>query len=88
VCGAKARPEVELRCADEAVEHVELRRGEGEAAMLVLPEEGEQPAAEQLQIRRGRRTPLHERARAPGRAYAATEHDLGGPVGESLGELA
>ena len=71
----------------EAVEEVELRRGEREPAVLVLAEEGDQPPAERLQVGRRGRAALHEGARAPVGAHPARQDDLVGVVPHALAQL-
>ncbi len=70
------RPQGQLVAPAEAVEQVELRRGERQPAVLVLPEEGDQPAADRLKVAGGRRAALDERARAALGADPPREHDL------------
>ena len=67
VSGGEAFAQRELLAAAEAVEQVELGRRERQAAVLVLAEEGNQPAAELAQVGGSSRAALHERARAPAR---------------------
>ncbi len=66
----------ELLATAEAVQEVELGGREHEPAMLVLTEEGEQPAAERLEVARRGRAPLDECPRAPARAHPPGQHDL------------
>ena len=82
-----ALAQLQVLGAGEAVEHVHLRRGDRQLAVLVLAVEGEQPAAEQLQVG-GRWRPARRRRRGPpaGRDPPA-EHDLLGALGQPLGEL-
>ena len=65
-----------MSAAAEPVEEVELGRGEREAAMLVLPEEGEEPAADHLEVGRRGRATLDERPRSPAGPHPAREDDL------------
>ena len=71
----------------EGVEQVELRGGNGELAVLVLPEEREQPAAQLLQVGRARRAALDERPRAALGADSAAEDDLVRAVGQPIAEV-
>ena len=80
-----AKPEVLL--AREAIQHVELRRGERQTAVLVLPVEGEQPRAEGAQVGDVRGPPLDVRARAPAGAHTPREHDLGCVIGHPRGQV-
>ncbi len=66
----------QMAAAAEAVEQVELRRGEREPAMLVLSEEGEEPAAEHLKVGRGGGAALDEGPRAPAGPHPAREDDF------------
>ena len=78
----------ELAAATEAVEQVELGRGQGQPPVLVLPEEGDQAPAERLEVGRRGRAPLDERARPPSGADPAGEDDLGrGPAARLLVEV-
>ena len=68
VRGRQPAAQRELLATAEAVEQVELRRGEREPAVLVLAEERDQPAAERLQVGgRGRAAPRRTRACGPRR---------------------
>ena len=84
---AVALAPLQLRLAGEAVEHVHLRRGDRQPAVLVLAVEGEQPAAEQLQVGRGGGAPGDERRRPPRGRDPAPEHDLLGALRQPPGEL-
>ena len=74
--------------AGESVEDVDLGRGDRQPAVLVLAVEGEQAAAEQLQVgRRGRATGDEGAGPPRGRRDAAAEDDLPGPRRQPFGEL-
>ncbi len=73
--------------AGEAVEGLELGRGEGQPAVLVLAVEGEQPRAERAQLGGRRRAALQEGARAPRRRDAAADDELGRALGQARGHL-
>ena len=62
----------------EAVQQLELRRGERQPAVLVLAEEGHEPPAERLEVRRRGGAATDERPRAPRGADPTGQHDLGG----------
>ena len=62
--------------AAEAVQQLQLRRGERQPPVLVLAEERDHAPAQRLQVRGRRRAALHERARAPLGPDAASQHDL------------
>ena len=74
--------------AGEAVEHVHLGRGDRQPAVLVLAVEGEQPAAEQLQVG-GRGGAPADKGRGPPRGGRdpAPEDDLLGARRQALGQL-
>ena len=72
----RPRAQLELIAPAEAVQQVELRRGEREPPVLVLPEEGDHPAAERLKVGRRGGATLHEGARAPLGADPPRQHDL------------
>ena len=55
--------------------------------MLVLPEEGEQPPAQQLQVGRGRGAAGDEGAGPPAGGDPPSQHDLLGPRRQPLGQL-
>ncbi len=76
MCRPEPVPQRDLVAPAEAVEQVELGRGERQPAVLVLAEEGDQAAAERLQVGGGRRAALHERPRPALGADPAREHDL------------
>ena len=76
VRGAQCGAQLELLAPAEAVQQVELRRGEREPPVLVLPEEGDHPAAERLEVGCRGGAALHERARAALGADPPGEHDL------------
>ena len=72
----------------EAVEDLGLGRGDRQLAVLVLAVEGEQPPAEQLQVRRRGGAAADER-RGPARGrHPPPEHDLLDAGRQALGELA
>ena len=68
------------------IEHVELCRGEHQAAVLVLPVEGEQLAAELAQVGDRRRAPADVGSRPSVGPHATREHDLVAVGGEPFGE--
>ncbi len=84
---AEAPAQRQLVAAAEAVEQVELGRGEREAAVLVLAEEGDQAAAERLQVGRRGRAALHERARSALGRDPARQDDLVERVVDALPQL-
>ena len=84
---AVAAAALELLGAREAIEDLELRRGQHQPAVLVLPVEGEQPGAERPQVARRCGTPLHEGARPPRGRDPAPEDDLVGVGGKALAQL-
>ena len=67
VGGGERRAHVEVLAPAEAVEQLELRRGEREPPVLVLAEERDQPAAERLQVGRRGGAALDERRCVPSR---------------------
>ena len=71
----------------EAVEQLELRRGQGEAPMLVLAEEGHEAAAERGQIGSRGRTPADERARAPVLPHPPGQRQLVAVVSDQVGQV-
>ena len=73
--------------AGEPVEGLELGRGQGQLAVLVLSVEGEQPRAERAQARPLAAEPVDEGARPPRRRRPAPERDLGRALGQALGDL-
>ena len=77
-----------LRRPARSVEHLELRGGQREPAVLVLAVEGDERLRQLAQVRHGRRAPVHERARAALGADAPREHDLLGVLGQALAQLA
>ena len=79
--------ELELGGAGEAVEDVHLGRGDRQLAVLVLAVEGEQPAAEQLQVGGGRRAAGDEGRGPPRGRDPAAEDDLLGALRQALGEI-
>ncbi len=80
-------PQLQVLAAGEAVEDLQLRRGDRQPAVLVLAEEGEQAAAQQLQVGGRRRSPRDEGAGpAPGRD-PPPQHDLVGPLRQPLRQL-
>ena len=87
VCLAIALAQPQLPLAGEAVEHVHLRGGDRQPAVLVLPVEGEQAATEQLQVGGRGGAPGDERRGPPRGRDPAPEHDLLGALGQPLGEL-
>ena len=76
VGGAQLRAQLELLAPAEAVQQVELGGGEREPPVLVLPEEGDHPSAERLEVRRRGGATLHEGARAALGADPPGQHDL------------
>ena len=60
----------------EAVQQVELRGRQRQLAVLVLPVERDEPAAELPQVGRRGRAALDERARAPLGADPPRQHEL------------
>ena len=71
----------------ESVQHVHLRRGNGQLAVLVLPVEGEQPAAQQLQVRCRGGAPGDKRTGPPTSRDPPSQHNLIGPLRQPLGNL-
>ncbi len=71
----------------EAVEDLQLRRGQRELAVLVLAVEREQHAAELAQVGYGRGATADVGARAPVGADAAREHELLRVGADALAEL-
>ncbi len=84
---AVAAPALKLLGAGEAVEDLELRRGQHQPAVLVLPVEGQQPGAERPQVARRRGAPLHEGAGPPRDTDAPSEDDLVGVRGKAPAQL-
>ena len=70
----------------ERIEDLELRGGERELAVLVLPVEGEQGAADVAQVVRRRRPPVHIRPCAALGPHAARQDELLGVVRHELAE--
>ncbi len=84
---AVAGAPLQVLLAGEPVQRLQLRRGEGQLAVLVLAVEGEQPRAERPQLRRGGRAALQE-GRGPARGRdAPSQHDLARVLGQALGDL-
>ena len=79
---------IEVLVPGVPVEDLELRRGERQLAVLVLPVERERPATEGAKIGRGRRPPLDERARAARDPDPSPENYLRAALRESRGDLA
>ena len=73
---AHAGAQLELVGPAETVEQVELCRGEREPPVLVLPEEGDHPAAERLKVGGRGGAALHEGARAALGADPPGQHHL------------
>ena len=86
VGGAVGVATLELCAAREAVEDLELRRGEHQAPVLVLAVEGQEPSAERLQVGGRRRATADEGAGSSRGADPPSEHDLLGAVGQALGD--
>ena len=84
---AVAPPQLQVLGAGEAVEDLQLGRGDRQLAVLVLAEEGEQPAAEQLQVGRGRGAAGDEGAGPPAGRDPPAQHDLLGALRQPLGQL-
>jgi hypothetical protein len=78
---------VDVLGAREAIEHRELLGRDRQLAVLVLPVEREQPAADLAQVLGRRRAPLDERPRAPGGGHPAPEDDLVLPLREPVAQL-
>jgi hypothetical protein len=76
VRGGEGGAQIELLPPAEPVEQVELRGGERQPPVLVLPEERHEPPAERLEVRRRGRAALHERTRPAGGGDPAGQHDL------------
>src|SRR5687768_7721260 len=72
----QSRAGVQVLAPAESVEQVQLRGGQREPPVLVLPEEGHQPPAERGEVGRRRRAPLHEGPRAALSAHPACEDKL------------
>jgi hypothetical protein len=88
VGGAVTRARGEVLVAGEAVQDLQLRRGEREAAMLVLSVEGDEPRAQCLQVRRRRGASGNEGAGAAACSHPAPEDDLVRPLRQPLRQLA
>jgi hypothetical protein len=71
----------------EAVEDLQLRRGQRQLPVLMLAVEREQRATGVAQLGRGRAAPVEVRARAAFRAHAPRQHELLGVVGNPLPQL-
>src|SRR4051794_37263885 len=71
----------------EAVQDLELCRRQRQLAVLVLAVEGEQSAAERLQVRGRCRPALHEGPRPALDAHTAADHDFVLALGQALAEL-
>ena len=84
---AVALAQLQVLGPGEAVEDLQLGRGDRQLAVLVLAEEGEQPPAEQLQVGGGRGAPGDEGAGPPAGRDPPPEHDLLGALGQPLGQL-
>ena len=74
---AEPRPQRKLVAPTEAVEQVELSRGQRELAVLVLAEERDQAPTERLEVRGRRRAALYEGASPTLAVHAPGEHELG-----------
>ena len=84
---AVALAKLQMGGSGEPVEDVHLRRGDRQLAVLVLAVEGEQPAAEQLQVG-GRGGATGDEGRGPARGGdPPAQHDLLGALGQPLGEV-
>ena len=70
----------EMLAPGEAVEHLHLRRGDRQLAVLVLPVEGEQATAEQPQVGSAGSPAGKEGGSAPRGRHAASEDDLLRPL--------
>lgn len=88
VRGAVTAAALEVLGPGKAVERLELGRCEGQAPVLVLPVECEQPPAERLQLRRRGDPASDEGARPPLGRDAAGERDLARGLGQALGDIA
>ncbi len=64
VRGRQRGAQLQMVAPAEAVEQVELRGGQREPPVLVLAEEGDQPAAERREVGGGRGASLHEGSRS------------------------
>ena len=84
---AVAAAAIEVLLPGEAVEGLELGAGEGQLAVLVLAVEGEQAAADRLQLRRRGHPALDEGAGAPGGRDPAPENELLGVLRQPRGDL-
>ena len=80
-------PQLQVLGTREAVEDLQLGRGDRQPAVLVLAEEGEQPAAEQLQVGGGGGAAGDEGTGAPAGGDPAAEDDLLGALRQPLGQL-
>ena len=80
---AVALAPLEVLSAREAVEDLELRRGERQLAVLVLSVEGEQPGAERPQVARPTRSACTKALVRPRGRDPAAEHDLVGALGQA-----
>ena len=78
---------LQMRLAGKTVEHVHLRRGDRQPPVLVLPVEGEQPAAQQLQVRCRGGAPGDKRTGPPTSRDPPSQHNLIGPLRQPLGNL-
>src|SRR5918994_2889577 len=85
---AVATPSLQVLRTGKPVQYLELRRGQGELAVLVLTVEGKRAGAQRPQVGRGGRAALHEGARPPRDPDPATEHDLVRARWEPLADLA
>ena len=71
----------------EGVEQVELGRGEGEPAVLVLAEEGHQPAAQGGEVPGGGRAAADEGASAPVGPHSPGQDQLLDVIADELGQM-
>ena len=87
VCRPVLAPALQVLGPGEAVEDLELGRGKGELAVLVLAVERQQPRPQELQVGGRGRAPGDEGAGAPGGPDAPPKGDLGCAVRQPLRDL-
>ena len=80
-------PRLQVLGPGEAVEDLQLGRGDRQLAVLVLAEEGEQAPAEQLQVGGGGGAAGDEGAGPPAGGDPPPQHDLLGARRQPLGQL-
>ncbi len=80
-------PQRQVLGPGEAIEDLQLGRSDRQLAVLVLAIEGEQAAAEQLQVGGGRGASGDEGAGSAAPGDTAAEHDLLGILGQPLRQL-